>query len=49
LYWDNDTIANSKKVASHGVRACGQCTPSWNQNIDSSYSRRPSENSDEYR
>ena len=40
-------MAYSKNVASHGGSGVGQCTPSWNQNMRSSYSRRPSENSDE--
>ena len=47
LYWESEAIANSYSVASHGRRACGQWTPSWNQNMESSYSRRPSLKSDE--
>src|SRR6476646_8481331 len=35
-------------VASHGGIASGECTPSMNQNCDSSYSRRSSLNNDEY-
>ena len=29
-------MATSMSEASHGSRAFGQCTPSWNQNIESS-------------
>src|SRR5437868_12164430 len=41
-------IANSRMVASHGGSTSGVCTPSMNQNIDSSYSRRSSLKTDEY-
>jgi hypothetical protein len=40
LYCDSEASANSRKVASQGLRTSGQWTPSWNQNIESSYSRR---------
>src|SRR6516225_4192010 len=40
--------AYSTMVASHGGIASGECTPSMNQNADSSYSRRSSLNTDEY-
>src|SRR5438445_7554163 len=41
-------IAYSMMVASHGGTTSGVCTPSMNQNADSSYSRRSSLNTDEY-
>ena len=41
-------IAYSKMVASHGGITSGVCTPSMNQNVASSYSRRSSLNTDEY-
>src|ERR1700731_4417058 len=37
-------MAYSMMVASHGGTTSGVCTPSMNQNIDSSYSRRSSLN-----
>jgi len=37
LYCDSDMIASSMREASQGSRALGQCTPSWNQNMESSY------------
>src|SRR6202035_1358452 len=40
--------AYSTMVASHGGMASGECTPSMNQNADSSYSRRSSLNTEEY-
>src|SRR5712672_3309978 len=40
--------AYSTMVASHGGMASGECTPSMNQNADSSYSRRSSLNTVEY-
>jgi len=48
LYWDSEISANSRIVASHGGTTSGECTPSMNQNIDSSYSRRSSLNTVEY-
>ena len=47
LYCDSEARANSKKVASQGLMTSGQWTPSWNQNIESSYSRRSVENGSE--
>jgi hypothetical protein len=47
LYWDSAISAYSTMVASHGGIASGECTPSMNQNADSSYSRRSSLNTDE--
>ena len=41
-------IAYSMMVASHGGTTSGVCTPSMNQNADSSYSRRSSLNTVEY-
>src|SRR6266700_8354230 len=40
--------AYSTMVASHGGMGSGECTPSMNQNADSSYSRRSSLNTVEY-
>src|SRR5271165_4149108 len=41
-------IANSRMVASHGGITSGVCTPSMNQNVESSYSFRSSLNTVEY-
>src|SRR5450631_1524502 len=41
-------IANSRMVASQGSITSGVCTPSMNQNIESSYWRRSSLKTDEY-
>src|SRR5579864_2644639 len=40
--------AYSTIVASHGGITSGECTPSMNQNAESSYSRRSSLNTEEY-
>src|SRR5580704_19007382 len=41
-------MAYSRMVASHGGITSGVCTPSMNQNVPSSYSRRSSLNTVEY-
>jgi hypothetical protein len=41
-------MAYSRMVASQGGITSGVCTPSMNQNVPSSYSRRSSLNTDEY-
>ena len=48
LYCDSAISAYSTIVASQGSITSGECTPSMNQNIESSYSRLSSLKTDEY-